>query len=457
MRERLRRHLDETGLIPAGARALVGYSGGADSTCLLTLLAELGVDVVAAHLHHGMRPEADREQGLCEAYAEGLGAPFATGRADVPRLARDRGLSLEEAGREARYGFYAQASARLECALVATGHTRDDHVETVLFRIARGTGLAGLAGIPARREGIVRPLLPFSRAETRGFCEGRGLWFHDDPANEDEANARVRVRRRVMPELRRINPEADAAIARLAALADEEDRFLDGAAAAALERAEVPLNGELGFLTRDVEAAFDRRTLDHLPAVLLRRAVRLGARALGAELDYEASSAAMLGERGSVTAEGGEVVLEWDAARLGVRALRPTVPFRYPLTLPGETESEEFGWRLVAYPVDAPTGMPVRASLATEVDRSVVRGGLHFRGFAPGDAMRPLGFGGTRKLSDLLSEGGLTSAARARLPIVCDLVGPIWAPGVCLDERARPKGGAAVALRLEAMGFGPKA
>ena len=174
-------------------------------------------------------------------------------------------------------------------------------------------------------------------------------------------------------------------------------------------------------------------------------------------MDFEGSSAAMVGERGSVTAAGGEVVLEWDAGRLGVRALRPTVPFRYPLTLPGETESAEFGWRLVAYPVEAPEGPAVRASLATAVDRSVVRGGLHFRGTQGGDAMRPLGFEGTRKLSDLLSEAGLTSAARARLPIVCDLVGPIWAPGVCLDERARPKGGAAVALRLEAIGGGSNA
>ena len=447
MRERLDRHLGETCLIPPGSRVLLGYSGGADSTCLLHLLHGLGIDLVAAHLHHGQRAEADREQRLCEAFAESLGVPFATGRADVPRLARDRKIGMEEAGREARYGFFRQAAARLECGLISTAHTRDDHVETVLFRLARGTGLAGLAGIPASREGIVRPLLPFSRAETRAYCETQGLWFHDDPANGDRANARVRVRLDVLPALREINPSADAAIARLAAMADEEDRFLDGAAAAALERAETRLNGELSFLTQDVEAAFDRRTLDHLPRVLLRRAVRLVARSLGAELDHDQAATILQGEKGSLTAEGGEVVLEWDAASLHGRVLRPTVPFRYPLTLPGETESDEFGWRLVAYPVDQ-AAVPTRASLSVEIDRAAARGGLHFRGFAKGDTMRPLGFEGTRKLSDLLAEAGLTPAARARLPIVCDMIGPLWAPGVCLDERARPKG-AAVALRLE--------
>lgn len=449
MRDRFARHLSDSGLIPPGARVLLGYSGGADSTCLLHLLAEMGVDVVAAHLHHGMRAEADAEQKLCEATADSLGVPFATGRADVPRLANDRKIGLEEAGRDARYGFFRQAAARLECTLIATAHTRDDQIETVLFRIARGTGLAGLAGIPESRDGIVRPFLPFSRAETRAFCEAQGLWFHDDPANDDLNNARVRVRKEIVPAMRAINAGADSSIVRLAAMADEEDRFLDGAAAAALERAEVRLNGELSFLTRDVELAFDRNTLDHLPPVLLRRAVRLAARALGAELDFDGASAILAGDKGSLTAEGGDVVLEWDAEMLHGRVLRPTVPFRYPLTLPGETESEEFGWKIVAFPVESATTAPVRASLAVEVNRAAVKGGLHFRSFAAGDSMRPLGFDGTRKLSDLLGEAGLTPAARARLPIVCDMVGPLWAPGVCLDERARPGDGPVLALRFE--------
>ena len=449
MRDRFVRHLTNTGLIPPGTRVLLGYSGGGDSTCLLHLLADMGVDVVAAHLHHGMRPEADAEQKLCETTADSLGVPFATGRADVPRLAHDRRIGLEEAGREARYAFFRQAAARLECSLIATAHTRDDQVETVLFRIARGTGLAGLAGIPASRDGIVRPLLSFSRAETRAFCEARGLWFHDDPANDDLNNARVRVRKEVLPSLRAINSGADASIVRLAHLADEEDRFLDGAAAASLERAEFRLNGDLSFLTRDVELAFDRKTLDHLPPVLLRRAVRLAARALGADLDFDGAASILSGPKGSHTPEGGEVVLEWDPETLHARVLSPTVPFRYPLTLPGETESEEFGWKIVAFPLEAPAAPPVRASLAVELNRAAVKGGLHFRSFAPGDSMRPLGFEGTRKLSDLLSEANLTPAARTRLPIVCDMLGPLWAPGACLDERARPGDGPVLALRFE--------
>src|SRR5262249_8194209 len=162
---------------------------------------------------------------------------------------------------------------------IATAHTRTDHIETVLLNLSRGAGLNGMAGIPAKRENIVRPLLIFTREQTRGYCSDRGFWFHDDPANEDLSFSRARVRHRILPDLRATNPAAEQAISKLAEIADEEDRFLNGMAAAALEQSEAPLNGQLGFLTTDCEAAFDRDKLLGLPSVLFRRAVRLACQA----------------------------------------------------------------------------------------------------------------------------------------------------------------------------------
>lgn len=453
MLDRFRQHLELARLIPDGARVLVGYSGGADSTCLLHLLHLAGIDIVAAHLHHGQRAEADGELRLCEAFAESLGVPFVSGRADVPRMARELGIGLEEAGREARYGFFRQAAHQLGAHLIATAHTRDDHAETVLLNLTRGTGLSGLAGIPERRDELVRPLLPFSREETRAYCEAEGFWYHDDPSNADVNFSRARIRHRVLPELRTINPAADAAIARLSSLVSEEDRFLNGMAAAALEQSEVLLNGELGFLTRDVEVAFSRDALSSLPPVLFRRAMRLAVGALGASLDYEQTVLLIEGvavqERGSITADGGEVVVEWTPTEIAARQLRPTEPFRYGLTLPGETLSDEFGWHFVAFE-EAYAGIPpVRASLDVVVSRAAVKGSLYFRSAQPGDTMSPLGFPHRRKISDILSEAGLTPAARARLPIVCDMVGPVWAPGVCVDERVKPTPETDWVLRLQ--------
>lgn len=418
---------------------LVGYSGGGDSTCLLHLLHRLGVDVVAAHLHHGQRPEADRELGLCQAFADELGVPFVSGRADVPRMAQDLGVGLEEAGRNARYSFFGQAAYRLDCDRIATAHTRTDHVETVLLNLARGAGLHGLAGIPAQRDDVVRPLLPFSREETRAYCAEHGLWTHDDPANEDVRLSRVRVRRRILPELEAINPSVAEAIARLAEVADEEDRFLNGMAAAALERSERPLNGPLKFLTEDVEASFDRSQLTHLPTVLLKRALRLATQALGGSLDSRQTLAAAGGvasePKGSVTAEGGEVAIEWTPEAVTVRTLRPAVPFRYGLTVPGETISDEFGWQFTAYETPGGETPDSGEGLEVRLDPRRITGQLYFRTAKPGDSMQPVGRNGRRKLTDLLSEAHLTAAAKSRLPVVCDMTGPIWAPGIAVEER----------------------
>jgi tRNA(Ile)-lysidine synthase len=454
--EQFREHLRTSGLIPDGARVLAGYSGGADSTCLIHLLHLAGVDVVAAHLHHGQRPEAEKELKLAEAFCQELGVPFVSGRADVPRMATDLKIGYEEAGRHARYEFFRQAAFRLECSLIATAHTRSDDVETILLNIARGCGLGGLGGIPEQRGHIVRPLLIFTREQTRAYCDERGLWYHDDPSNEDLSFSRARIRHRVLSELRVINPSVTSAIGRLSDIAKEEDRFLNGMAAAALEQSEVALNGDLQFLTKDCEAAFERSTLGSLPPVLVKRGLRLAVEALGGSLTHEQTLTAVTGlasqEKGSVTADGGHVAITWDPDCVTVRQVLPDAPFRYGITLPGETISDEFGWMFTAQEVSPTREAPKRATLEAEVDKSKVKGQLYFRTVKPGDEMQPLGFHGHRKISDLLSEAKLTQSARSRLPIVCDMVGPIWVPGVCLDERVRTSEGTANAVQLR---FGP--
>lgn len=453
MLNRLRDHLNSTDLIPAGARVLVGYSGGADSTCLLTLLVELGFDVIAGHLHHGMRPEADTEAKLAEAYAQSLDIPFLIGHAQVPVISRDMGIGLEEAGRHARYEFLRQAAFRTESHLIATAHTADDQTETILFHAVRGGGVAGLAGIPRERENIVRPLLIFTRAETQRFCDDRGLWYHQDPANHDLSFARARIRHEVLPVLEKVHPGAKLGLLKLGEIAREETDFLDGMAAAALEQCEMPLNGELEFLTRDVEVAFHRDRLQTLPPILFKRAIRLAVRALGAELTYDQSQSFLqLSESGSLTAPGSEIVVEWTADRIHVRNRSTEEPFRHPLTLSGETVAESLGWQLTALESSYRGETSVRAGREVMIRAAALRGPLYFRSAARGDEIQPLGFDGKRKLSDVLSEAKLTAAARTRLPIICDLIGPLWAPGVCADERTRPVEPAEPVLKLT---FGP--
>jgi tRNA(Ile)-lysidine synthase len=370
-------------------------------------------------------------------------------------MSQELKIGLEEAGREARYNFLHSAAFRLQCDLIATAHTRSDLIETVLLNLTRGCGLHGLVGIPERRANIVRPLLPFSREETRSYCDAHGLWYHDDPANADVSFSRARIRHRVIWELRSINSAFDQVVERMIGIVSEEDRFLNGMAAAALEQCELPLNGDLGFLTLDAEVAFNRSRLSALPPVLFKRGIRLAAEVLGGSLDFAQTETLVEGvkssEKGSITAEEGKVAIEWTAESIHVRQLTPEVPFRQSLAVPGETISDEFGWSLSAAVSDAPYRSQ-RNDLSATIDPLKLKGQLYFRTSQAGDRMQPLGFTGHRKLSALLSDAKLSKAARGRLPIICDMIGPIWAPGVCLDARvaADTATGNVVVLR-----FGP--
>ncbi|HEX8355200.1 MAG TPA: tRNA lysidine(34) synthetase TilS [Pyrinomonadaceae bacterium] len=236
-----------------GERALVAVSGGADSTALLLALEELsgagllGVGLTAAHLDHGLRGGRSCEDALwVEGLARSLGLGCVVGRADVEGLARERRDNLEQAARRARYEFLAGAAREAGAGAVLVAHTLDDQAETVLLRLLRGSGAEGLGGMAAERMlevgggalALRRPLLAWARrADTEGYCRARGVEPRADEMNDDEAYARVRVRRRLLPLLETFNPRAAEALARAASLLREDSAALDAQAAALLEEA----------------------------------------------------------------------------------------------------------------------------------------------------------------------------------------------------------------------------
>ena len=399
-----------------------------------------------------MRAEADEEADRCAEFCERLGVPFAAGRADVPAIARERKIGFEEAGREARYEFLRQAKLAMGANAVATAHTRTDHVETVLLHLVRGSGLRGLGGIRSRAGDLIRPLLIFDRRQTREYCESRRLWFHNDPANLDPAFARSRLRRDVLPVLLELNPGLLSSIERLAALAREEDAFLDGAAAASLEQSEIPINGRLAFLTQDMEVAFDRISLIHLPDVLFRRALRLSVETLGGVLDYDLTRQIVEGlrheESGSVTAPGGAVKLTWRGEAMHMYR-DDSVKFKeLDLVVPGPTFDNGRRWAIDSRVISQEQPQTERGSLEVFLDRDRIVGKVSVRPHATGDRIQPLGFSGRRKLSDLLSEAKLTSLARKMLPIIVDEEGPIWVPAVTVADRVATQSGSTNVLNL---------
>jgi len=180
--------------------------------CLLHMLTERcgRESIIAAHFNHQLRGDAaDRDEAFVRAYCADHGIPFASGRGDVRALARKEGLSMEEAARKLRYGFLRKEAEARGCIRIYTAHHADDNAETILLNLVRGTGIAGLAGMPPFQNGIYRPLLDMTRAELEAYAAAHDIPYVEDETNGDpDAAARNLLRLQVMPLLRQLNPRA---------------------------------------------------------------------------------------------------------------------------------------------------------------------------------------------------------------------------------------------------------
>jgi tRNA(Ile)-lysidine synthase len=238
--------------VPDGAVIILAVSGGPDSTALLHGAAALAPDrgwrLTVGHLDHSLRSTSADEGASVAAAAARLGLPVEVRRVDVAGLAASEHRSLEDAGRQARYRFLEElAAAHGPEALIATAHTADDVAETILLRLARGSGLRGLRGIPARRGRIVRPLLHARRADLRAALDAAGIPYVTDPSNTDLAHARNRVRAELLPAIERLNPAAVDALTRFGRLAADDDDLLDALAATELTQRRDPAEASIDW------------------------------------------------------------------------------------------------------------------------------------------------------------------------------------------------------------------
>ena len=246
--EEVREAVAGSGLFARDRPVIAMLSGGRDSSCLLDVaVAILGAASLSAlHVNYGLRPDADADEHHCVDLCRQLGveiqiahagpAPSGQSRVDPsaidslgpePSTGEDRPSgNLQAWARELRYGE-ATRMAEQRDGLIATGHTADDQLETILYRLAASPGRRALLGMPASEGRLIRPLLAVSREQTAAYCEARGLQWREDESNDDERFARARVRNRLVPALRTVHSAAAANVLRTASLLREETELLE--------------------------------------------------------------------------------------------------------------------------------------------------------------------------------------------------------------------------------------
>ena len=233
-------------LLPRYELLLAAASGGMDSMCLLDFLYENGYRVCAAHYNHQLRgQEADMDEDLVRAWCAARRIPLCVGTGDVAAYAGETGLTVEEAARKLRYDFLNSVAGQTGAARIVTAHHANDNAETVLFHLARGTGMAGLAGIAPKNGRLVRPFLCLTREELAAYAKEHHVPYRTDATNADTALTRNFIRAEVLPKLCRVNAQAVEHISETALRLRQEDEYLDSLAAAYLTE----LKTEAGAVT----------------------------------------------------------------------------------------------------------------------------------------------------------------------------------------------------------------
>lgn len=487
-------------LIPPGHRVLVAVSGGPDSVALLHLLLRLSEDLSIAlhtfHMDHGLRRDSSDDAAFVERIAREWRLPITVVRRNVGHERRPR-ESIQQAARRIRYAAMRHVASHVDAQRIALGHQTDDQAETVLMRLIRGSGVTGLGGMRRRRGPYIRPLLELTRADIMAYCDAFRLEFREDPSNRSTRYLRNKIRLELLPLLTaEYNPNIRLTLNRTAALLQDDDDLLELLAHKAFRRMQDGQSeggrGEAGHQPgdgHDRSVHLSVRDLLLQPMALRRRIVRHALRhvagtllavtyehieAVLALLDADVGAAVNLPRRVRVNrghdalvflqrmdrtnaAGGGALRAENPDRSNGVgegdeREDQAAAEFQVPMVVPGRTVIPGNTMIDAAFIEPPPAGARPGKDEAW-FDWEKLLPPLVVRTWRPGDRMRPLGLGGTKKLQDVFVDDKIPAVARRSVPIVVDRAGIIWVANVRTDERAAvgPRSRRVLQLRITSL------
>jgi len=414
-------------LLAPGDRILVALSAGPDSTALAAALAELrdageAGPLHALHVDHGLRPGGDEDAACAAEACARLGIELARARVTVAPG------NVQAEARRARYSALRAEAGRVGASRIATGHTRTDQAETVLLRLLRGAGARGLAGIPPRRGAVVRPLIDRSRAEVIAYLAARGLRWREDPTNATPRFARNRVRHALFPAVLAVAPAAEAALARAADLARDDERALASRARRRVaDRADVELEALLAE-----PLAVRRRVVRRLWS----NAAGRGAEPLAAARVEAVLALATRACPGRV-ALGGGLEARCRYGRLAVEAAPSPRPepraAPIPVPAPGDYAAAGRGSATVRVRAEHPDALPWPLELRTR---------------RPGDRFSPDGGAGTKKLKAWLIDRKVPREARDGLLVLAHGARVLAVPELGVVARGLGASGAGLAVTV---------
>ena len=463
LEERVLHFIKEHRLVSGHCPLLVAVSGGQDSVCLLHVLAklqsQLKTKLHVAHLNHQLRgAESKADAQYVSDLAHRLGIPATIEQRDVKAYQVRERVSLEEAAREVRYTFLAEVAKSIGTDRVAVGHTSDDHIETVLMHLIRGTGTRGLRGLqPISRWQsstshlpIVRPLLEVSREETASYCHEHQLMPRVDASNLSLSPLRNRIRHQLLPLLRSYNPGMVEALLRTARIAADDLAFLD--------RETAGLWGKIAQRQENT-IVLDRARFLELPSALKRHLLRAAIEALLGNLkDIEARHIEEImdtltkpaGRRLSLPGglffyiEYSQYLLGPDPAALSPF---PSLGNEFALRIPGGTLAP--GWRIEATIINPDQMTDKDKDFTAYFDFNKTGDRVAVRSRQSGDRFQPLGMSQSKKLGEFMIDAKIPRAWRQRVPIVCSPHHILWVVGWRIDDRVKVTDNTTQILRLK--------
>lgn len=456
--QQMHRFIAQHKMIKDDEIVIVAVSGGADSLALLyglhALRLQLNCKLHVVHLNHCLRPDADADAEFVQQHAADLKLPCTIQRAEVPHLAKQWKLSVEAAGRRARYQFYESATTEVNATKVALGHHQDDIAETVLMNLIRGSGTTGLKGIaPVREAKFIRPLAGFTRQQIEAFLTCIGVVPRQDTTNTDTYYLRNRVRHELIPQLESdYNPNIKTGLSRTADVLRAESEYLDTVARKALETCRV--EGQHKYVV------LDRMKFRKYHVALQRRMLRQSVSEMSGDTNdlYFAHCEKMLnlieaGASNALLALPNDLRFRRAYQQL-IFERRPVEieSFAYPVATVGRTSIEILNTEITAELGDAESSRTLtlpdgkfEAIFDYEKLRKVfVKPSseivpLTVRNRQQGDRFQPYGMRGTKKIKDFLIDAKVPRSERDSIPLLVCGDEILWVIGYTTSESFKIK------------------